>query len=311
MKITIGTRGSALALWQANHIRDRLLADANNGVDEVALTIIKTQGDKILDRALSKVGGKGLFVKEIEQALLSGAVDLAVHSMKDVPGELMDGLTLGCVPLRADPFDAWVLPHDAASMGVMDLPQGVAVGTSSLRRASQLLAIRPDLKIVPIRGNVDTRLAKVDRRDNGIQAIVLACAGLERMGLENRITRRFDAEQMVPAVGQGALAIEIRAGDERLDRIVGPLEDPATRAATTAERTFLRLLEGNCQVPLGAYARASGDALEMTVFVGTPDGSECVKKEAHGSFEDPVALGTMLGEEVLAAGGRRILDQVR
>ena len=308
MKLTIGTRGSALALWQANHIRDRLLGDAANGVNEVALRVIKTQGDRIQDRALALVGGKGLFVKEIEEALLEREVDLAVHSMKDVPGEIPPGLTIGCVPHRANPFDAWVTPAGGPAARVDDLDAGAIVGTSSLRRASQLLAKRPDLQILPIRGNVDTRLRKVDGREGGLQAIVLACAGLERMGLADRITHPFGPEEMVPAVGQGALAIEIRESDPRVAEVVSRLEDPDTRAATEAERAYLLLLEGNCQVPLGAYAVVDGENLAMEAFVGAPAGRRVVRHRGEGATGAPTALGRRIGEESLEMGGRAILD---
>ncbi len=312
--LTIATRGSALALWQAHHIRDRLLADPDNGVDRVELLVMKTRGDKILDVALAKVGGKGLFVKELETALLDGRADLAVHSMKDVPSELPPGLTLGAVPPRANPLDAWVTPSAGPSAGktLDELPQGAVVGTSSLRRSSQLLARRPDLEIVPIRGNLDTRLRKLDEGVDGMQALVLAAAGLERMGWAERITRAFPVDEMIPAVAQGALGIEIREGDARVQAIVDRLTDAETRDAVAAERALLRTLEGSCQVPLGGHAvihgREADATLELVGFVATLDGRERIVARRRGPRTQAEALGHALGEELLAQGGREILD---
>jgi hydroxymethylbilane synthase len=310
MKLTIGTRGSALALWQANHIRDRLLNDTSGAVEEVTLKIIKTRGDRILDRALSKVGGKALFVKEIEDELLRGSVDLAVHSMKDMPAKLPEGLMIGCVPPRADPTDAWVLPDGGEALSVLELPPRAVVGTSSLRRASQLMAMRSDLVIVPIRGNVDTRLRKLDEGVDGLMAIVLASAGLKRMGLGHRITRAFSASEMCPAVGQGALAIETRLGDGRVNGVVTLLEDPLTRYCTTAERAFLATVEGNCQVPIGGYATIENQTLTLTGFVARPDGSVALKHVESGPANTATGIGQRVGDVMLQSGAREILDSL-
>lgn len=310
--VTIATRGSALALWQAHHIRDRLLADPDNGVERVELLVMKTRGDKILDVALAEVGGKGLFVKELETALLDGRADLAVHSMKDVPSELPPGLTLGSVPPRANPLDAWVTPTQGPSAGLAleALPQGATVGTSSLRRSSQLLARRPDLHIVPVRGNLGTRLRKLDEGVDGMVALVLAVAGLERMGWAQRITRAFPVDEMIPAVAQGALGIEIRQGDARVQAIVDRLTDPAAHDAVTAERALLRTLEGSCQVPLGGHAVLRGGELELVGFVARLDGSERVVARRAAPRDQADALGRAVGEELLARGGREILDEL-
>ncbi len=317
--LKLGTRGSKLALWQAHHVRDRLLA---SGVSAVELVIIKTTGDRIQDVALSQVGGKGLFVKEIEEALLSGAIDLAVHSMKDMPSELPSGLTIGAVPERETPLDAWVLPEgvglDPATIGQPDaflaaVPHGAVIGTSSLRRASQLKVRRPDLDIIPLRGNVDTRLRKLDEREGGLFAIVLACAGLTRLSLGHRISHAIAADVMVPAVGQGALAIETRIGDERVASALECLEDPETRITTTAERAFLMRLEGNCQVPIGAHATLTGDSLRIVGFYGDAPGAQGSALPNHvsnistvsmlGHRDDATALGVSLAQALLARHG--------
>ncbi len=308
MKLVIATRGSALALWQSNHIRDRLLADPE--VEEVELLVLKTTGDKILDVALAKVGGKGLFVKELEDALLDGRAHLAVHSMKDVPSVLPEGLTLGAVPERADPRDAWVRPAGAAPLRLEELPHGAVVGTSSLRRASQVKARRPDVQIVVLRGNVDTRLRKLDEGVDGMQAIVLASAGLDRLGLGARITARFDTGAMLPAVAQGALGIEVRQDDADVARVVGRLHDPAVAACVAAERALLRTVEGSCQIPIGGHAVWDGAELALEGLVARPDGSELVRQAARGPAEAAEALGRELGERLLAAGGRAILDDL-
>lgn len=311
-KLVIATRGSKLALWQSHHIRDRLLADGpRTGITEVELMVIKTRGDKILDRALSAVGGKGLFVKELEEALLDGRADLAVHSMKDVPSELPDGLTIGAVPARANPYDALVFSksvHGPSDLG--DLPNGAVVGTSSLRRAAQVLALHPHLKIVPVRGNLDTRLRKLDEGVDGMQALILACAGLERMGWQDRISRALAPDEMVPAVAQGALGIEIRTADPKVAPIIALLDDPKTRSCVVAERAFLRRLEGNCQVPLGAYAQRMDDTLSMVGFVGSPDGKATYRDEMRRPVHEATDLGEGLADALLEAGGRAVLAQL-
>lgn len=307
--LVIATRGSELALWQANHIKDRLL-ELDNGIDAIELMVIKTRGDKILDRALSKVGGKGLFVKELEEALLDGRADLAVHSMKDVPSQLPPGLIIGAIPARGNPYDALVFGANVRVNALSRLPDGAAVGTSSLRRASQVLALYPKLKIVPIRGNLNTRVRKLDEGVDGMQAIVLACAGLERLGWSNRIARVMAPDEMVPAVAQGALGIEIREGDSRLSDIISALDHDTTKACVRAERAFLRRLEGNCQVPLGAYAQKIGDELSMVAFVGHPEGSPVFRAEAQATTEDAVGLGERLADKLLEAGGRDVLEHL-
>ncbi|MDP6946165.1 MAG: hydroxymethylbilane synthase [Myxococcota bacterium] len=311
MKLVIGTRGSELALAQSHWVRRQLLDDADNGVDTVELKIIKTRGDKILDVALSKVGGKGLFVKELEIALLDGEVDLAVHSMKDMPSELPEGLVLGGVPSREDPRDAWVCPDGASVTPLADLPLGATVGTSSLRRQAQLLAGRPDLHVVPIRGTVGTRLAKLDAGQEGMVAIVLACAGLKRLGLQSRIHHAFAPSEMLPAVGQGALAIELRGGDERVAAAIAGLDHPATRWATLAERAFLGSLEGGCQVPIGGHAEIDGDELRIRGFVSRPDGRDALRLDARGAAADAIAIGRRLGDAMIAAGAEAILEAGR
>lgn len=305
--LKIGTRGSKLALWQAHHIRDRLLAA---GVPEVELVIIKTTGDRIQDVALSQVGGKGLFVKEIEEALLEGRVDLAVHSMKDMPSALPEGLVLGAVPERESPLDAWVLPQArvAADDFLADVQEGATIGTSSLRRVAQLKAVRPDLQFVALRGNVDTRLRKLDEGEVGLAAIVLACAGLNRLGLGDRVSAQIPASLMVPAVGQGALAIEVRSDDPSTHRAIVSLEHTPTRLTTTAERAFLATLEGNCQVPIGAHATLSGDEIHLVGFYGDEHGRTVrAERVGHvgtdGSADRVAALGHELALELKRAAG--------
>jgi hydroxymethylbilane synthase len=307
MRLVIGTRGSALALWQATHIRARILADASLGVHEVDLEVIKTQGDRILDVTLSKVGGKGLFVKEIEEALSDGRIDLAVHSMKDVPAALPDGLWIGATPPRADARDAWVCRRDAPVTLPSELPTGAIVGTSSLRRASQLLARRPDLRVVSVRGNVDTRLRKLDEGEGGMEIIVLACAGLERLGLSARISHAFTPAELLPAVGQGALGIEVRVADDRLAPVLAALTDRDTWDRVTAERGFLRTIEGSCQVPVAAHATVEGEQLTIEGLVAREDGREVIRRRVSGPRIEADALGTGLARDVLLAGGDGIM----
>ena len=296
-RLTIGTRGSALALWQANHTKARLEA---LGV-EVRLEIVKTQGDKILDVPLAKIGGKGLFVKEIEQALADERVDLAVHSMKDVPAELMAGLTLAAISAREDPRDALV----GATMAT--LKQGAHVGTSSVRRVCQLHARRADLRISALRGNVDTRLRKLDAGE--YDAIVLAAAGLIRLGLGDRITERLD---LVPAIGQGILAIETRAGDPSTISLVRrALHDEATAAAAAAERAFLERLGGSCQTPMACHATVDGDAVRAVGLVGELDGKTILRGARSGARDEAAAVGRALAEELLAQGAGEILERLK
>jgi hydroxymethylbilane synthase len=296
--LTIGSRGSQLALWQAHWIQARL----EKLGQQSRIEIIKTTGDKITDVALSQVGSKGLFTKEIEEALLAGTIDLAVHSLKDMPTELPAGLTLAAIPEREDPRDALV------GRALENLPAGARVGTGSLRRAAQLRHRRPDLKIEDIRGNVDTRLRKLD--EGRYDAIVLASAGLRRLGWENRITELFNPSVMCPAVGQGALAVETRDDGGAGFQAARQLEHPETRARVTAERAVLAALGGGCQAPIGAHAYVDGDMLILIAIIVSPDGKEVVRQGKNGPVAEAAALGRELAEHLLAAGGKEILEAV-
>ena len=302
-KLVIATRGSALALAQAELVAAQLEAARSELV--VSLLKIKTTGDKILDVPLAKVGGKGLFVKEIEDALLDGRADLAVHSMKDMPAELPDGLMLGAVTKREDVRDVLV---SRDGRGIGGLSRGARVGTSSLRRAAQLLAARPDLEIVSIRGNVQTRLKKLD--EMGLEAVVLAAAGLARLGLMDLPLARLDAEELLPAVGQGALGLEVRARDTDLRKLLAGLEHGPTAFAVAAERAFLARLEGGCQVPIAGYAISSGGRVSLSGLVASLDGTRMVKSGGSAANEDAQGLGRRIAEDVLDRGGREILAEV-
>jgi hydroxymethylbilane synthase len=299
--VTIGTRGSALALWQAEWVR-AALRERFPGI-VVELRVIKTQGDKILDVPLARVGGKGLFVKEIEEALQDGRVDLAVHSMKDMPAEIPDGLAIGAVPERAEPSDVFI-SRDGRSL--RDTPSGGRIGTSSLRRAAQLRHLRPDLKIAPLRGNLDTRLRKLQTED--LDAVVLAAAGVRRLGLERHVTEVLATEVMLPAVGQGALCIEIRKDDPRLGPMAAVLDHPETRTAVTGERAFLRRLQGGCQVPIAGYGRIEGETLTLTGLVADPEGKTLVTHRLSGPAPAAAALGVELADILLARGAGDILN---
>ncbi len=294
--ITIGSRGSQLALWQAHHIAACLKA---LGV-ETRLEIIKTTGDKIQDVPLAQVGGKGLFTKEIEEALLAGTIDLAVHSLKDMPTDLPAGLTLSAIPQREEPRDALI----GATLD--QLRDGTRVGTSSLRRAAQLHALGRSLKIDNLRGNVDTRLRKLD--EGQYDAIVLAAAGLRRLGWENRITELIPVEIMCPAVGQGALAIETRDDGGTAQQVARKMNHAPTHTAVTAERALLAVLGGGCQVPIGAHATVNGSDIHLQAIVASPDGSCVIRGEDSGT--DAFSLGQLLGEELLQNGAREILSAV-
>ena len=292
--MVIGSRGSPLALWQARHMQAKL---ADFGV-ESRIEVIKTTGDKITDVPLAKVGGKGLFTKEIEEALLAGSIDVAVHSLKDVPSEIPPGLTLAAIPEREDPRDALV------GRPLEELGDGARVGTSSLRRASQLRAMGQGIRIEMLRGNVDTRLRKLD--EGNYDAIVLAAAGLIRLGWENRIRELLPPSIMCPAVGQGALAMETRIEGDACEW-VRKLDHAESRAAITAERALLATLEGGCQVPIGGYATVHDGSIYLRAIVAAPDGSRAVKGEIRGT--DPAALGVALAEDLLSRGAREILDE--
>ena len=299
----IGTRGSLLALKQSENIK-AAMESLWPGV-RIELTIIKTTGDKILDVPLSKVGGKGLFVKEIEDALLAREVDLAVHSMKDVPSVLPEGLEIGLIPPREDPRDVLITRHGSR---IADLPQGAEVGTSSLRRAAQLRKLRPDLVIRNLRGNLDTRLRKL--REGLYDAIVLAAAGLHRMGWQDAISSYLDPAEFLPAIGQGALGIEVRGDDAEVLTMLAPLHHTETAVAVEAERGFLEKLEGGCQVPIGGYARVVGELVELAGMVASVDGSEIFRESATGPWHEARSLGWNLAREMLDAGAKRILDEV-
>ena len=300
--IRLGSRGSKLALWQAEFIQSEVARRTGRPVEIVR---IKTTGDMILDVPLARVGGKGLFVKEIEEALLSGRIDLAVHSMKDVPTDLPAGLEIVAITRREDPRDAFL----SARFGRFeDLPQGAKLGTSSLRRQTQLLAVRPDLKVESLRGNLDTRIRKME--EGQYEAIVLAAAGLRRLGWEKKITHYIPESVSLPAIGQGALGIEIRSDDAATREAVSFLSDRDTAFAVRAERGFLKRLEGGCQVPIAAHGRTSGDEIVLDGLVGRPDGSRVIRGSRAGTVADPEALGVGLAEDLLNRGAREILDDV-
>jgi hydroxymethylbilane synthase len=302
-RLLIATRKSPLALWQANHVRDALMAcDPGLNVELVTMT---TQGDKILDTPLAKVGGKGLFVKELELGILEGRADLAVHSMKDVPVEFPEGLGLASIMQREDPRDA-LISNDFSSMDA--LPEGARIGTSSLRRQCQLRARRPDLEVLDLRGNVNTRLAKLDAGD--YDAILLAAAGVKRMGWEDRITELLPPEQFLPAIGQGAIGIEIRLGDERVNRVVSALNDEQTATRIRAERALNERLQGGCQVPIAGYSEISDGVILLRALVGRPDGTGLVQGVISGKPENAEELGQVLADDLLSRGAREILAEV-
>ncbi len=298
-KLRIGSRGSQLALWQANHVA-ALLKEQGHTVE---IEIIKTTGDKITDVALAKVGTKGMFTKEIEEALAEKRIDLAVHSLKDVPTELAPEFTLAAIMKREDPRDAFI---SVKYSGLDDLPHGARVGTSSLRRQCQLKAMRPDLEIFPLRGNVDTRLRKLESGEYA--AIILAAAGVHRLGLDRHVRSRISADIMCPAVGQGALAIETRSNDRQTQSYLAFLNHPETRQAVECERALLGSLGGGCQVPIGAYAEVHNERLHLRGMVGRPDGSEILREESEGT--DPGKLGREVAQTLLKRGAEKILKDV-
>ncbi|MGE5736707.1 MAG: hydroxymethylbilane synthase [Acidobacteriota bacterium] len=297
--LRIGSRGSQLALWQANHISARLRERGH----QVEIEIIKTTGDKITDVALAKVGTKGMFTKEIEEALAAGRVDLAVHSLKDLPTEVPPDFEIAAITQRENPRDVLVSKKHAS---IKELPQRARVGTSSLRRQAQLKALRPDLEIYPLRGNVDTRLRKLEAGD--YEAIILAAAGVNRLGLTALVKQIIPAEIMCPAAGQGALGIEIRKGDEAIRQHLSFLDDSAARQTTTAERALLNKLGGGCQVPIGAFAELRAKEIHLEGVVAHPDGSLVLRESRDGN--DPELLGNEVGESLLSRGGDAILQEV-
>ncbi len=302
-RLRIGTRKSPLALWQAEHVRAQLLA-AHPGL-AIELVTMTTAGDRLLDAPLATAGGKGLFLKELEQALLDGRADIAVHSLKDVTVSLPTGLHIPVIGEREDPRDAFVSTRFDA---LATLPPGARIGTASLRRACQLRALYPQLEIVNLRGNVNSRLAKLDAGE--FDAIILACAGLKRLGLGERIRTELAPEILLPAVGQGAICIECRMGDYAVERLIAPLHHRPTAVRVAAERALNARLEGGCQVPIAAYAELNDDLLRLRALVGEPDGSRLIRGEIEGEAVRAETLGNALAEELLRHGAGAILDKV-
>ncbi|MDN6321886.1 MAG: hydroxymethylbilane synthase [Halomonas sp.] len=304
-KLRIATRKSQLAMWQAEYVRDRLMA-AHDGL-EVELVALSTKGDKILDTPLSKIGGKGLFVKELEDAMLDGRADIAVHSMKDVPMHFPEGLGLSVILEGADPTDAFVSNHYAS---MDELPEGARIGTASLRRGLQMREARPDLQILNLRGNVQTRLGKLD--DGEFDAIILATSGLKRLGLDARVAQALPPEVCLPACGQGALGIECRLHDPELIALLAPLDDADTATRVRAERAMNTRLEGGCQVPIAGHAvlDIDNETLWLRGLVGNPEGTEVLRAEGRGSMYEPEALGIRIAEELLDPGAGDILSEV-
>ena len=302
--IKIGTRGSNLALWQANWVKSAL----NQKFPHISieLEIIKTQGDKILDVPLAQVGGKGLFVKEIEQALIDRRVDLAVHSMKDMPAEIPERLCVGAIPERETPSDVLISKN---GLKLSKLASGSIIGTSSLRRGAQLRHCRNDIVIKPLRGNLDTRLRKLEAED--MDAIVVAAAGVKRLNFEDRITEYLDEEVMLPAVGQGALCIEIRENDLPVSEMISTLDDSQTRTIVSGERAFLNRLEGGCQIPIAAHGKIENDRYKLTGLVAEVDGSRLIKDSISGSVEASENLGVELAERLLDKGADKLLEKLK
>jgi hydroxymethylbilane synthase len=302
--LRIATRQSRLALWQAEHVAAALRA-AHPG-SNVVLVPMTTQGDRVLDRPLAQVGGKGLFIKELELAISEGRADIAVHSMKDVPSELPPGMTIAAMLPRADPRDAFLSLRHASFAA---LPPGARVGTSSPRRQCQIKYARPDLELVTLRGNVDTRVRKVE--EGQYDAIILAAAGLERLGLQNHIRHYFDFDHCIPAVGQGVVGIECRAADERSISLVRALNDEQAWRCCTAERAFAHRLQGSCQSPIAGLAQIDGDTLQLRGVVGSPDGSELYRGTHSGAVRDGEQIGVALAERLLQAGAAELLEKLR
>lgn len=302
--LKIGTRGSKLALWQANWVKSSL--EVKHPFLAIELEIIKTKGDKILDVPLAKVGGKGLFVKEIEGALIDGRIDLAVHSMKDMPGDIPKGLCIGAIPEREIPQDVLISRHKKP---LLELAPGAKIGTSSLRRQAQLLHARPDLIVLPLRGNLDTRLKKLETEN--LDAIVLAAAGVKRLGLESRITEYLDENIMLPAVGQGALCIEVRENDPVVEPIVASLEHPRTRTVILGERAFLNRLEGGCQVPIAAHGKIDKNIFTICGLVATVDGKTLIKETLSGPLASPEIIGVKLAERLVSMGAETIMESLK
>lgn len=307
MRIRIGTRASKLALWQTNWVADLLRAE-HPGI-EIEVVEIRTSGDKIQDRPLHLVGGKGLFIKELERALLDSDVDIAVHSMKDVPATVAPGLDIVAMPERASEFDALVSDNYAS---VADLPEGARVGTGAFRRQFQLLRTRSDLQVVGIRGNVGTRLRKLRDADENLDAIVLAVAGLERLGMGDEIAERLRPDGgFLPAIGQGAVGIEARSDDVDTIAALRAIAHPLTEHRVRAERGVLKALEGDCTLPIAAYTQVQGDRMSIVARLGMPDASEILEGEVDGDLTDDEALGRALGSELLSRGGRELMARLQ
>lgn len=306
MTLRLGSRGSRLALWQAEHVKRRLEA-AHPGL-RVEIRVLRTTGDRITDVPLARIGDKGLFTKEIDRAVVSGEVDAAVHSLKDVPTRLANGLALGAVLEREDPRDVFI-PAAGAAESLEALPPGATVGTSSLRRRAQLLHLRPDLIVRDLRGNLDTRLARL--REGGYDAIILASAGMRRLGFDDAVRQVLEPPDWLPAVGQGALGIAVREDDASTRNLVAPLQHPETAAATAAERAFLRTLEGGCQIPIGALASIDGERIVLHGFVAGIDGRPFIRGVVDGPAKDPEAVGVALARRLLERGAGEILDAIR
>jgi len=302
--LKIGTRGSRLALWQANWVKTAL--EAEDPSLSIELVIIKTKGDKILDVPLAKVGGKGLFVKEIEDSLLNENIDLAVHSMKDMPAQIPQGLCIAAIPQREDPKDVLISKDNRR---FSELPAGAIVGTGSLRRKAQLLFARPDLVVAPLRGNIDTRLKKLETEN--LDAIILAAAGVKRMGFENKATEYLDENIMLPAVGQGALCIEIRQNDPLVGPVVAGLEDSKTRAVIRGERAFSERLEGGCQVPIAAHGTIHNNLFTLSGLVASVDGKTLYKHAMQGPENESATIGLELAERLISMGAKTIIDNLK
>ena len=302
-RLRIGTRGSPLALLQAEEVRDKLLAAHDLAPDDIEIVVIKTTGDKVQDRPLAEIGGKGLFTKEIEDGLYDGSLHMAVHSMKDMPAELPAGLIIDCLLTREDVRDGFISPHHGS---ISELPEGAVVGTSSVRRQAQLRRLRPDIEIVQFRGNVQTRLRKLEQ---GVaSATFLACAGLNRLGRSDLITAPISPDEMLPAVAQGAIGVEVRADDSATRDLLKPLNDEATELTVTAERAYLGVLDGSCRTPMAGLAEISGQRLRLRACVLSMDGSRCFETERNGPVGDAAELGRDAGEELKAEAGPDIFS---
>jgi hydroxymethylbilane synthase len=302
VRIRIATRKSELALWQAHHVAEQL--SRLPGVTMVDLVPVTTRGDRILDRELSAIGGKGLFIKELEMAIRDGAADIAVHSMKDVPAEVPEGFCIGAMLERGNPFDALVSSNGAV---LADLPRAAVVGSSSLRRRAQLKALRPDIEVRPLRGNVNTRLAKLDNGD--YDALILACAGLERLGLGHRIGEQFAPDRMLPATAQGVIGIERATGRHDLEELLAALNHPATEVTTVAERSVAAYLDASCHSPLASYAVIEQNLVTLTALVASVDGKTVLRQQISGTVEDAEQLGGRIARRLLDLGADRLLRE--